>query len=206
MGDLESIDPYFMLGATLSIAANRISYALDLRGPSMAVDTACSSSLVAMNEAVQTLHAGGADMAIVGGVNLLLSPAPFVGFASAGMLSPEGRCRPFGRASEGYVRAEGGGVVVLKRLAEAERDGDPVLAVIAGIGVNSDGAHPRRPRCRPAVRRRRCSGASTARRASRPGRSPTSRRTARARGWATRLRPPRSALRWAPSGRRRRRS
>jgi phthiocerol/phenolphthiocerol synthesis type-I polyketide synthase C len=139
MGDLENTDPYFMLGSTLSIAANRISYALDLRGPSMAVDTACSSSLVAMHEAVQALQGGRAGMALVGGVNLLLSPAPFVGFASAGMLSPEGRCRAFGAASEGYVRAEGGGVVVLKRLEDAERDGDPILAVIEAIGVNSDG-------------------------------------------------------------------
>ena len=81
MGDLETMGAYFMLGSTLSIAANRISYAFDLRGPSMAIDTACSSSLVALNEAVQTLQAGRAPMAVVGGVNLLLSPAPFIGFA-----------------------------------------------------------------------------------------------------------------------------
>lgn len=139
MGDLETIDPYFMLGSTLSIAANRISYIFDLRGPSMAIDTACSSSLVALHEAVQALKAGRSGLAIVGGVNLLLSPAAFVGFAKAMMLAKDGRCRAFGKGGEGYVRAEGGGVLVLKTLADAVRDGDPVLAVIRGTGVNTDG-------------------------------------------------------------------
>jgi acyl transferase domain-containing protein/NAD(P)-dependent dehydrogenase (short-subunit alcohol dehydrogenase family) len=138
-GDPEGGDAYFMLGSTLSIAANRISYVFDLRGPSMAVDTACSSSLVALHEAVRAVQAGRAPMAIVGGMNLLLSPYPFVGFSKASMLAPYGQCRAFDKLAKGYVRAEGGGVAVLKPLATAERDGDPILAVIRGIGVNSDG-------------------------------------------------------------------
>ena len=138
-GDPESGDAYFMLGSTLSIAANRISYIFDLRGPSMAVDTACSSSLVALHEAVHALRDGRAPMAIVGGINLLLSPYPFIGFSRASMLAPYGRCRAFDKLAKGYVRAEGGGVLVLKPLRAAERDGDPIAAVIRGVGINSDG-------------------------------------------------------------------
>jgi acyl transferase domain-containing protein/NADPH:quinone reductase-like Zn-dependent oxidoreductase/acyl carrier protein len=139
MGDAENSNAYFMLGAALSIAANRISYIFDLNGPSLAIDTACSSSLVALHEAVHALKSGRAPMAIVGGVNLLLSPHPFIGFSKAGMLAPYGRCRAFDKVAQGYVRAEGGGVVVLKPLADAERDGDPIVAVIRGVGTNADG-------------------------------------------------------------------
>ncbi len=138
-GDVEGGNAYFMLGSTLSIAANRLSYFFDLRGPSMAIDTACSSALVALHEAVQSLRDGRCPMAVVGSVNVLLSPYNFMGFSKARMLAPGGRCRTFDRMAEGYVRAEGGGVLLLKRLDDAERDGDPILGVIRGIGINTDG-------------------------------------------------------------------
>lgn len=140
--DVCGANAYFMLGSTHSIAANRISYIFDLKGPSMAVDTACSSALVAMHEAVQAIRAGRSSMAIVGGISMLLSPYPFGGFSKASMLSPQGQCRAFDKMAEGYVRAEGGGVTVLKPLADAERDGDPIQAVIRGIGINTDGRTP----------------------------------------------------------------
>ncbi len=139
LGDAESGNAYFMLGNTLSIAANRISYVFDLHGPSMAVDTACSSSLVALHEAVCAVREGRAGMAVVGGISLLLSPFPFAGFSRASMLASYGQCRAFDRLAKGYVRAEGGVVLVLKPLAAAERDGDPIFGLIRGVGTNSDG-------------------------------------------------------------------
>ncbi|WP_322013575.1 SDR family NAD(P)-dependent oxidoreductase [Paraburkholderia sp. J12] len=139
MDDLNSVDPYSATGHTLSIASNRISYLFDLRGPSMSIDTACSSSLVALHQAVSALESGDVDMALAGGVNLLLHPFGFVGFSKASMLSPRGRCRAFDATGDGYVRAEGGAVVVLKTLERALADGDVIHAVIAGTGVNSDG-------------------------------------------------------------------
>ena len=138
-GDPASANSQFMLGSVLSIAANRLSYIFDLHGPSMAVDTACSSSLVALNEAVQCLRGGRAPAALVGGINMLLSPFPFVGFSKASMLAPYGQCRAFDALAEGYVRAEGGGVMLLKPLEAALADGDPVEAVIRGVDVNTDG-------------------------------------------------------------------
>ncbi|MFD4474979.1 acyltransferase domain-containing protein [Streptomyces sp. NPDC058471] len=135
----ESIGAWTPPGAALSIAANRLSYLLDLRGPSMAVDTACSSSLVAVHHAVRSLGAGESDMALAAGVNLLLSPAVTLGFQRAGALAADGRCKAFDVSADGMVRGEGCGVVVLKRLADAERDGDRVLAVIEATAVNSDG-------------------------------------------------------------------
>ncbi|WP_395022709.1 SDR family NAD(P)-dependent oxidoreductase [Dongia sp.] len=138
-GDPTGANAYFMLGSTLSIIANRISYLFDLRGPSMAIDTACSSALVALHEAFHAVRDGRADMAIVGAVNMLLSPLLFVGFSQASMLSPTGRSKTFDKSADGYVRAEGGGVVVLKPLEAAERDGDSILAVIKGVGINADG-------------------------------------------------------------------
>ena len=137
--DPAAMDRQFMLGSTLSIVANRLSYIFDWHGPSMAIDTACSSSLVALHECVQCLRAGRAKRALVGGVNALLSPFPFVGFATARMLSPEGQCRAFDADGRGYVRAEGGGALVLKPLADARAEGDPVHAVIRGVNVNTDG-------------------------------------------------------------------
>ncbi|QBQ98331.1 type I polyketide synthase [Paraburkholderia pallida] len=139
MDDLSSLDPYSATGNTLSIASNRISYLFDLRGPSMSIDTACSSSLVALHQAVKALQNGEAEMALAGGVNLLLHPYGFVGFSKASMLSPRGRCRAFDATGDGYVRSEGGAIVVLKTLERALADGDAIHAVIAGSGVNSDG-------------------------------------------------------------------
>lgn len=138
--DLPSISPHTMTGNTLSIAANRISYVFDLRGPSLAIDTACSSSLAAIHQACQALNSGAAPMAVAGGINMLMHPYPFIGFSQAAMLSPSGRCRPFDAAGDGYVRGEGGGLLVLKPLAAALADGDRIHAVIVGSGVNSDGA------------------------------------------------------------------
>ena len=138
-GDPSVMDAYSMTGATLCSLSNRISYAFDLRGPSFTVDTACSSSLVALHQACEAIRAGQAPMALVGGVNLLLSPQSFVGFCAASMLSPRGRCHAFDVRADGYVRAEGGGMIVLKPLRAALADGDTVHAVVRGTGVNSDG-------------------------------------------------------------------
>ncbi|CAB3782072.1 type I polyketide synthase [Pararobbsia alpina] len=137
--DLSTIDPYSATGNTLSIASNRVSYVFDLRGPSMSIDTACSSSLVALHQACQALQSGDAEMALAGGVNLLVHPLGFVTFSKASMLSPNGRCRAFDGSGDGYVRSEGGGMVLLKSLECALADGDTIHAVIAGSGVNSDG-------------------------------------------------------------------
>src|SRR5262249_52767959 len=117
----------------------RLSYLLGLQGPSLAIDTACSSSLVALHQACRSLLTGECDATLVGGVNLILSPATTVNFCKARMLSPEGRCRTFDAAADGYVRSEGCGVVVLKRLSDAQRDGDRILALIRGSAVNQDG-------------------------------------------------------------------
>lgn len=140
LDDLASMTAHSMTGNTLSIAANRLSYVFDLRGPSLAVDTACSSSLVALHQACNSLRAGEASTALVGGVNLLLHPYPFVGFTKASMLSANGRCRAFDEAGDGYVRAEGGAVLLLKPLADALADGDDIQAIIRATGTNADGA------------------------------------------------------------------
>ncbi|HEX2151044.1 MAG TPA: type I polyketide synthase, partial [Stellaceae bacterium] len=139
LGDPASGDSYFMTGGTLSILANRISYVFDLHGPSLTIDTACSSSLVALHHACEAMRDGRIGTAIVGGVNLLLSPYPFLGFSRASMLSRRGRCFAFDERADGYVRGEGGGVIILKKLTQALADGDRVRAVILGTGVNSDG-------------------------------------------------------------------
>ncbi|MEU4511351.1 beta-ketoacyl synthase N-terminal-like domain-containing protein [Nonomuraea wenchangensis] len=137
--DLAAVDAWTATGAALSIAANRVSYLLDLRGPSLAVDTACSSSLVATHLAVTGLRAGECDLALAAGVNLLLSPLITVAFDRGGGTAADGRCKAFDAAADGMVRAEGCGVVVLKRLADAVRDGDRVLAVIRESAVGQDG-------------------------------------------------------------------
>ena len=139
INDTASMGPYGMTGSTNSIASNRISYTFDFHGPSMSIDTACSSSLVALHQACTALWQGEADAAVAGGTNMLIHPMAFVGFSKASMLSPEGLCRSFDNNGQGYVRAEGGMVIYLKPLAQAEADGDPVHAVIANTGVNSDG-------------------------------------------------------------------
>ena len=139
MDDLSSLDPYSMTGNTASIASNRISYIYDLHGPSVSVDTACSSSLVALHQACNAIWNGDAPYAIAGGVNMLLHPFGFVGFSKASMLSPRGRCRAFDATGDGYVRSEGSAVLFLKPLEDAERDGDPIHAVIVDTAINSDG-------------------------------------------------------------------
>ncbi|MEF9907217.1 SDR family NAD(P)-dependent oxidoreductase [Streptomyces sp. P9-A2] len=131
--------PHTMPGATLSITANRLSYAFDLRGPSMAVDTACSSALVALDRACRTLREGVGRVALAGGINVLSNPYSFAGFSYAGMLSRRGRCAAFSADADGFVRAEGGAVLVLKRLTDAVADGDRVHAVLAATGNNTDG-------------------------------------------------------------------
>ncbi len=140
LDDLPSMAAHSMTGNTLSIAANRLSYTFDLRGPSMAIDTACSSSLVALHQACAALASGQTSMALVGGVNLLLHPYPFVGFTKASMLSAQGRCRAFADGGDGYVRAEGAAMLLLKPMHQAEQDGDLIWGVICASGVNSDGA------------------------------------------------------------------
>lgn len=126
-------------GQALSIAANRLSYLLDLHGPSLALDTACSSSLVAVHLAVRSLRSGESDLALAGGVNVLLAPQVTEIFTAAGMMAPDGRCKPFDSAADGYVRSEGCGLVVLKRLSDAVADGDRVLGVVAGSAVGQEG-------------------------------------------------------------------
>ncbi len=137
--DLSQVDAWSGTGGALSIIANRLSYFLDLRGPSVTVDTACSSSLVAVHLACQSLRTGESNLAVAGGVNLLLSPAITRSFDVAEAMSPTGRCHAFDASADGFVRGEGCGVVVLKRLTDAVADGDPVLAVVRGSAVNQDG-------------------------------------------------------------------
>ncbi|MBN1451246.1 MAG: amino acid adenylation domain-containing protein [Anaerolineales bacterium] len=137
--DPEMIDAYAGTGNAHSIAANRLSYIFDLRGPSMAVDTACSSSLVATHLACQSLRNGESDLGLVGGVNLILTPELTITFSQARMLAPDGHCKTFDASADGYVRGEGCGVVVLKRLSDALRDGDNIMALIHGSAVNQDG-------------------------------------------------------------------
>ncbi|MCA1644001.1 MAG: type I polyketide synthase [Chloroflexi bacterium] len=132
-------DPYTSTGSALSIAANRISYLLDFRGPSLAIDTACSSSLVALHMACTSLRGGESNLALVGGVNVILSPEPTIAFSKGGLMAADGRCKAFDARADGYVRGEGVGVVVLKSLARAVAEGDPIRAVIRGSAVNQDG-------------------------------------------------------------------
>ncbi len=137
--DLGRIDAYGGTGNAHSAAAGRLAYVLGLEGPAMAIDTACSSSLVAVHQAAQALRAGECRLALAGGVNVILNPELAVNFAQARMLAPDGRCKAFAAEADGYVRSEGCGLVVLKRLADAEADGDPILAVVRGSAVNQDG-------------------------------------------------------------------
>ncbi|SCE50552.1 polyketide synthase, partial [Streptomyces sp. OspMP-M43] len=132
-------DAYFPTGTAYSIIANRISYQFDLQGPSITNDTACSSSLVAVYEAVRALGHGECGLALAGGVNLIWSPKHFVAFSQAGMLSRTGRASAFDQAADGYVRGEGGAVLLLKPLARAVADGDPVHGVIKGVATNHGG-------------------------------------------------------------------
>jgi polyketide synthase 13 len=140
VADPTTTHPYAITGTASSIIANRVSYFYDFRGPSMAIDTACSSSLVAIHEGVKALRAREADVVIAGGVNALITPLVTIGFDEVGgVLAPDGRIKSFSADADGYARSEGGGMIVLKRVADARRDGDEILAVIAGSAVNHDG-------------------------------------------------------------------
>jgi acyl transferase domain-containing protein len=136
----EQIDLYYVTGNTLNMSAGRLSYTLGLRGPSLAVDTACSSSLVAVHLACQSLRARDCKLALAAGVNITLTADGFVALSKAGVLSPRGRCRTFDASADGMARAEGCGALMLKRLSDAQADGDEILALVRGSAVNQDGA------------------------------------------------------------------
>ncbi|MFI4954277.1 MAG: beta-ketoacyl synthase N-terminal-like domain-containing protein, partial [Gammaproteobacteria bacterium] len=138
--EVKDIDAYMGTGNALSAATGRIAYTLGLQGPSMAIDTACSSSLVALHQACQSLRQKESDLAIVGGVNVLLVPQTSISFSQAHMLAPDGHCKAFDKSADGYVRGEGCGIIILKRLSDAKRAKDTILAVIKGSAVNQDGA------------------------------------------------------------------
>ena len=139
VADLTQISAYDGIGTTLSLASSRLSYLLDLKGPSLAIETACSSSLVAVHLACQSLRTQESNLCIVGGVNLILTPELNIVFSQAQMMSPDGRCKTFDKDANGYVRGEGCGVVILKRLQDALQDRDNILAVIKGSAINQDG-------------------------------------------------------------------
>lgn len=137
--DLTDMDVFSGTGSSHAVLANRLSYVLNLRGPSIALDTACSSSLVTVNLACRSLRSGESDMSLVAGVNLMLGPAMTVALSKAHMMSPDGRCKAFDASADGYVRGEGCGVIVLKRLRDAVAQGDRILAIVRGSAVNHDG-------------------------------------------------------------------
>jgi acyl transferase domain-containing protein/NAD(P)-dependent dehydrogenase (short-subunit alcohol dehydrogenase family)/acyl carrier protein/ubiquinone/menaquinone biosynthesis C-methylase UbiE/ribosomal protein S18 acetylase RimI-like enzyme len=136
----EDLGAYFATGNSASIAAGRIAYFLGTRGPALTIDTACSSSLVAVHQAIQSLRTGQSEVAIASGASLMLAPRLSIIFSKAGMLAADGRCKTFDAAADGYVRSEGCAAVVLKRLDEAQRDGDRILGVLRGSCINQDGA------------------------------------------------------------------
>ena len=139
-GPRELVDFYTITGNSHSTAIGRVAFTLGLEGPAIAVDTACSSSLVAVHQAVVSLQRGESDLALAGGVNVILSPTATEILVNAGMLSPDGRCKTFDASADGFVRGEGCAMVVLKRLSDAEAAGDRVWAVVRGSAVNQDGA------------------------------------------------------------------
>ncbi len=139
LGGPQQLDVYTATGTALNAAAGRVAYTLGLQGPCMAIDTACSSSLVAVHLACQSLRNGESDLALAGGVNVILTPDAFVCFSKWGMMAPDGRCKTFDARADGFVRGEGCGVLVLKRLSDAVANGDHILALIRGSAVNQDG-------------------------------------------------------------------
>ncbi len=138
-GDLHAVNSYYGTGNAASVTAGRLAYYYGFQGPAFVVDTACSSSLVALHLAVASLRREECSLAIAGGVNLMLLPETFVHFSNGRMLSSDGRCKPFSASADGYGRSEGCGIVVLKRLRDAIRDSDPIVAVIRGSAINHDG-------------------------------------------------------------------
>jgi len=138
-GQPENIDAYAITGSTFSTAVGRLSYILGLQGPCMALDTACSSSLVALHLACRSLQSGESDLALAGGVNLMLSPELHICFSKLQAISPDGKCKTFDASANGYARGEGCGMVVLKRLKDAVRDGNRILALVKGSAINQDG-------------------------------------------------------------------
>ena len=139
LGQPAQIDAYTGTGNAFSIAANRLSYVHDFRGPSMAIDTACSSSLVAIHLACRSMREGECTLALAGGANVILSPALAINFSKAGVMAADGRCKTFDARADGYVRGEGAGILVLKPLSRALADADPIYAVIRGSATNQDG-------------------------------------------------------------------
>ena len=138
--DAHSVEgPYGFTGTTFSLASGRIAYALGVHGPAMTVDSACSSGLLAVHMACRNLHDGESDLALAGGASVILDPRKFSSGSAQGMLSPTGRCHAFDTTADGFVPSEGCAVVLLKRLADAQRDGDRILAVIRGSSANQDG-------------------------------------------------------------------
>jgi acyl transferase domain-containing protein len=150
--DSTGLGVYTATGGALNVAAGRVSYVFGLNGPAMAVDTACSSSLVAVHLACQSLRARECDLALAGGVNMLLAPEPFICFAKWGMMAPDGRCKTFDERADGFVRGEGCGIVALKRVADAMRAGDRILA----RGRHGISARNRPRRAGPSTRPRPC--------------------------------------------------
>ena len=134
-----ALDGYSASGNSHSVLANRVSFLLNLRGPSAPIDTACSSSLIALHRAIESMHTGSCDMALVGGVQVMLSPAAYIAFGAAGMLSSDGRCKTFDKRANGYVRGEGCGAILLKPLAAAEADGNHIYAVVKATAENHGG-------------------------------------------------------------------
>jgi acyl transferase domain-containing protein/NAD(P)-dependent dehydrogenase (short-subunit alcohol dehydrogenase family)/acyl carrier protein len=139
LGDASRIEAYTLSGTAHSLSVGRLSYLLNLLGPSMVVDSACSSSLVTVHLACQSLRAGESDMALAGGVSVIIRPEENIPLSKWGLLAPDGRCKTFDSRADGFVRGEGCGVIVLKRLSDAISDGDRIHAVIRGTAVNQDG-------------------------------------------------------------------
>ncbi len=133
--DPQNLDGYVATGSSHAVAAGRLAYTFDLTGPCLSIDTACSSSLVAISAACDSLRSGTCSMALAGGVSLILTPETTLVLAKGGMLSPHFRCKSFDAAADGFARGEGCGLLVLKRLSDAERDGDNIVAVIRGTAV-----------------------------------------------------------------------
>jgi len=138
--ELKDINAYYGTGNAISVAAGRLAYLFGFEGPCFAIDTACSSALVAIHNAVLSLRSGESDTAIAGGVNLILAPELTINFCKANMLAADGQCKTFDATADGYVRGEGCGMLILKRLSDAEKEGDRILAIIRGSAINQDGA------------------------------------------------------------------